>query len=65
VPKSFDAQRTKAKTRPGAKLMMRRRRSMAFSSAIGPKRIQCSKRFSSHVSSTCDHGYESRARPTS
>src|SRR5271166_4190801 len=52
VPKSFDAQRTKAKTPPGAKLTMRRRRSRIFSSAIRPKRIQCSMRFPSQVSST-------------
>ncbi len=53
VPKSFDAQRTKAKTPPGGKLTIRRRRSRIFSSAIRPKRIQCSIRFSSQVSSTC------------
>ena len=53
VPKSFDAQRTKTKTPPGAKLTIRRRRSRTFSSAIRPKRIQCSMRFSSQVSSTC------------
>ena len=40
VPKSFDAQRTKAKTTPGGKLTIRRRRSRTCSSAICPKRIR-------------------------
>jgi hypothetical protein len=52
VPKSLAAQRTKAKTAPGAKLTTRRRRSTIVSSAMQPKRIQCSIRFSSQVSST-------------
>jgi hypothetical protein len=52
VPKSLAAQRTKAKTAPGAKLTTRRRRLTIVSSAMRPKRIQCSIRFSSQVSST-------------
>jgi hypothetical protein len=52
VPKSFDGQRTKAKTLPGAKLTMRTRRLRTVSSTIRPKRTQCSIRFSSQVSST-------------
>jgi hypothetical protein len=47
VPKSFDGQRTKAKTLSGAKLTMRTRRLRTVSSAIRPKRTQCSIRFSS------------------
>ena len=54
VPKSLAAQRTKAKTAPGAKLTTRRRRLTIVSSAMRPKRIQCSIRFSSQVSSTRD-----------
>jgi hypothetical protein len=39
VPKSFHAQRTKAKTLPGPKLTIRAGRLMTRSSAIRPKRI--------------------------
>ena len=52
VPKSFDVHRTKANALPGAKLTTRVRRLKTRSSAIQPKRIQCSIRFSSQVSST-------------
>ena len=52
VPKSFDGQRTKAKTLSGAKLTMRTRRLRTGCSAIRPKRTQCSICFSSQVSST-------------
>jgi hypothetical protein len=52
VPKSFDAQRTKAKMLPGAKLTTRRRGSRILSETVFPNLIQCSIRFSSQVSST-------------
>ena len=52
VPKSFDAQRTKAKIVLGAKLKTRRRRSMIFSPTSWPNLIQCSIRFSSQINST-------------
>src|SRR5579885_3307086 len=52
VPKSFEAQRTKAKMVPGAKLSTRRRWSRIVSSTSRPNLIQCSIRFSSQVSST-------------
>ena len=42
VPKSFDAQRTKAKMVSGAKLSTRRRRSRIVSPTSRPKLIQCS-----------------------
>jgi hypothetical protein len=47
VPKSFEAQRMNAKMLPGAKLTIRVLRVSTRSSAIRPKRIQCSMRISS------------------
>lgn len=44
VPRSFDVHRTKANALPGAKLATRVRRLKTRSSAIRPKRIQCSSR---------------------
>ena len=52
VPKSLDAQRTKAKTLFGAKRRTRRRRSIIVSPVSWPKRIQRSMPPSTQVSST-------------
>ena len=52
VPKSFEAQRTKREDAPGGEADDAGRRVRTRSSAIRPKRIQCSMRFSSQVSST-------------
>jgi hypothetical protein len=64
VPESFDAHRTNANTLPGAKLTTRVRRLKTRSSAIQPKRIRCSIRFSSQVSSTRVSAASARALGT-
>src|SRR6266478_4695919 len=52
VPKSFDAQRTKAKTSPGANATVLRRGLTICSEATLPKRIQRWTRFSIQIRST-------------